>query len=40
VGDVPRFEYETSKIKALGFTCQYNSTESVRIAVRRILGKP
>jgi len=36
-GDVPRFQYDISKIKSLGFKQRYNSTESVRVAVRRIL---
>lgn len=40
VGDVPRFRYDTRKIRALGFVHQYASTEAVRVAVRAILGKP
>lgn len=36
-GDVPRFQYNIEKIKSLGFKLHHNSTESVRIAVRRIL---
>ena len=36
-GDVPRFQYDIGKIKSLGFKQSYNSTESVRVAVRRIL---
>jgi UDP-glucose 4-epimerase len=39
VGDVPRYEYDVSKIRALGYTHRHNSTDAVRIAVRRILGK-
>ncbi|MGO9114437.1 MAG: NAD-dependent epimerase/dehydratase family protein [Thermoguttaceae bacterium] len=39
VGDVPYFNYDSSKIKALGFAHCYGSTAAVRIAVRRILGK-
>ena len=39
VGDVPYFNYDSSKIKALGFAHRYDSTEAVRVAVRRILGK-
>jgi UDP-glucose 4-epimerase len=39
-GDVPRFQYDIGKIKSLGFKQSYNSTESVRIAVRRILETP
>jgi UDP-glucose 4-epimerase len=39
VGDVPYFNYDSGKIKSLGFVHRHDSTESVRIAVRRILGK-
>ncbi len=39
VGDVPYFDYDSSKIKALGFAHRYDSTAAVRTAVRRILGK-
>jgi UDP-glucose 4-epimerase len=39
VGDVPYFNYDSSKIKSLGFAHRYGSTEAVRVAVRRILGK-
>jgi len=39
-GDVPRFQYDIGKIKSLGFKQSYSSTESVRIAVRRILETP
>jgi UDP-glucose 4-epimerase len=39
VGDVPYFNYDSSKIKALGFAHRYDSTAAVRVAVRRILGK-
>jgi UDP-glucose 4-epimerase len=39
VGDVPYFQYDVSKIRALGFRHRYNSTEAVRLAIRRILGK-
>ena len=39
VGDVPYFNYDSSKIKSLGFAHRYDSTEAVRVAVRRILGK-
>jgi UDP-glucose 4-epimerase len=38
-GDVPRFCYDTQKIRQLGFVHQYDSTEAVRVAVRAILGK-
>ena len=39
VGDVPYFNYDSSKIKSLGFVHRYDSTQAVRVAVRRILGK-
>ncbi len=39
VGDVPRFSYDLSRIGALGFRPRRTSTEAVRLAVRRILGK-
>lgn len=38
VGDTPHFRYDMSKIKALGFKQSCDSTESVRMAVRRILA--
>ncbi len=39
VGDVPFFNYDIAKIKALGWMPRYNSTEAVRIATKKILGK-
>ncbi len=39
LGDVPFFQYDSSKIRALGFEPAYDSTQAVRIAVQRILGK-
>ena len=39
LGDVPYFQYDSSKIRALGFEHTYDSTQAVRIAVQRILGK-
>jgi UDP-glucose 4-epimerase len=39
VGDVPFFNYDITKIKSIGWMPKYNSTEAVRIAVRKILGK-
>jgi UDP-glucose 4-epimerase len=39
VGDVPYFHYDISRIKALGWQPACNSTQSVRLAVRRTLGK-
>lgn len=38
-GDVPQFKYNLDKIHQLGWKAKYSSTEAVRIAVRRILGK-
>jgi UDP-glucose 4-epimerase len=35
-GDVPSFSYDSSKLKALGWTARYDSTEAVREAIRRI----
>ena len=39
VGDVPFFQYDTSRIRRLGFAHRYDSTAAVRLAVRKILGK-
>ncbi len=39
VGDVSYYNYDTGKIDRLGFKPQYDSTEAVRVAIRRILGK-
>jgi UDP-glucose 4-epimerase len=33
-GDVPRFEYDTRRIRALGWTPRYDSREAVRRAIR------
>ena len=38
-GDVPQFKYNLDKIHQLGWKAKYSSTEAVRIAIRRILGK-
>ena len=38
-GDVPQFKYNLNKIHQLGWKAKYSSTEAVRIAIRRILGK-
>ena len=38
LGDVPYFQYDSSKIRALGFEHTYDSTQAVRIAVQKILG--
>ena len=35
-GDVPKFSYDSSKLRALGWTPHYSSTEAVREAIRRI----
>jgi UDP-glucose 4-epimerase len=39
VGDVPFFQYDTARIRRLGFAHRYDSTAAVRLAVRKILGK-
>jgi UDP-glucose 4-epimerase len=39
VGDVPYFQYDSGKIRALGFQPTYDSTQAVQVAVRRMLGK-
>jgi UDP-glucose 4-epimerase len=39
VGDVPRFEYDLSKIHRLGWSARRSSDEAVRLAVRALLGK-
>ena len=36
-GDVPRFQYDLSKITALGWKAQRTSDEAVRLAVKKIL---
>ena len=38
-GDVPQYKYNLNKIHQLGWKAKYSSTEAVRIAIRRILGK-
>jgi UDP-glucose 4-epimerase len=37
-GDVPRFNYDTSRLQALGWRPQRDSTDAVRYAVERILA--
>jgi len=39
VGDVPEFRYDLSKIHTLGWKAMYNSNDSVRLAIKKILGK-
>jgi UDP-glucose 4-epimerase len=39
IGDVPEFRYDLTKINKLGWHAKYNSTESVRLAIQRALGK-
>lgn len=39
-GDQPRVHFTVDKINALGWRTRHTSDESVRIAVRRMLGKP
>jgi UDP-glucose 4-epimerase len=38
-GDQPRVHFTVDKIRAYGWQTRYTSDESVRIAVRRMLGK-
>lgn len=38
-GDAPRMGFDVSKMRALGWRATHNSSEAVRIAVRRLLGK-
>lgn len=38
-GDVPRFQYELSRIHALGWSARLSSDDAVRRAVRALLGK-
>ena len=38
-GDVPEFKYDLKKINSLGWHASYDSNESVRIAIRKALGK-
>jgi UDP-glucose 4-epimerase len=37
VGDIPKFFYDTSKLKALGFTPRLSSKEAVKQAIKDIL---
>lgn len=39
IGDVPEFNYDLSKITKLGWRPTYNSNDSVRLAIRKALGK-
>lgn len=39
VGDVPEFRYDLSKINSLGWNADHNSDESVRLAIKKGLGK-
>jgi UDP-glucose 4-epimerase len=39
LGDQPRVHFTVDKINRLGWFCQHTSDQSVRIAVRRVLGK-
>ena len=39
IGDVPYFLYDLSKINNLGWKAKYNSTEAVRLAIRKMLKK-
>lgn len=39
IGDVPEFRYDLSKINSLGWKAKHTSDESVRIAIKKALGK-
>lgn len=39
VGDVPEFRYDLSKVNRLGWFASHDSNESVRLAIRKGLGK-
>lgn len=39
IGDVPEFKYDLSKIHQLGWKAQYNSDDSVRLAIQKALVK-
>ena len=39
VGDVPEFRYDLAKVNKLGWVAPHNSNESVRLAIRKGLGK-
>lgn len=39
VGDVPEFNYNTSKIKSLGWHVSRSSNDAVRLAIQKALGK-
>lgn len=39
VGDVPEFRYDLTKINKLGWVAPHNSNESVRLAIKKALGK-
>lgn len=38
-GDVPEFKYDLSKVNKLGWHADYDSNQSVRVAIQRALGK-
>ncbi len=39
VGDVPEFRYDLTKVNNLGWKAPHNSNDSVRIAIKKALGK-
>ena len=39
VGDVPEFRYNLEKVNKLGWYAKHDSNESVRLAIRKALGK-
>lgn len=39
VGDVPEFRYDLTKVNKLGWVAPHDSNASVRLAIRKGLGK-
>lgn len=39
IGDVPEFSYDLTKVNKLGWYAEHDSNESVRLAIRKALGK-
>lgn len=38
-GDVPEFKYDLKKVHGLGWRAKYDSNESVRMTIKKVLGK-
>ncbi len=39
-GDIPRYRYDLTRIKSLGWTPRHTSDEAIRLSVRETLGSP